>query len=97
LKLDENKSGFIERGELSSAIPSAETDTIDFLISKLDVDGDGKISFQELKTGFHSFLNSLAGDNHLTGMDFSSSSNMDTRCVGYFFYNVRLHFKFLCD
>lgn len=89
---DEDKSGYIEKSELQTAIPNADRQTVDQVLKVLDNDGDGKISLQELEDGLHNILGALAGteqseeNNNNGNTDYigelpSKHSSMDRRWV----------------
>lgn len=49
LDMDKNKDGYVTRGELKLAQRNLSRALLDAIISQADVDGDGKLTFQEVK------------------------------------------------
>lgn len=49
LSMDKNKDGYVTRGELKLAQRNLSRAQLDAIISQADVDGDGKLTFQEVK------------------------------------------------
>jgi len=47
--LDADKSGFIERNELANVLGSHNLELVDYIIGLVDINKDGKISFEEFK------------------------------------------------
>ncbi|XP_067934071.1 ras and EF-hand domain-containing protein homolog [Watersipora subatra] len=81
---DANNSGFIERSELKSIVPGADSATLENLLTELDCDGDGKISFQELADGLHKLTGESLGpsiDSYNNGeeLDKDEDRAMDNR------------------
>ena len=49
MSLDKNKDGFLSRSELKLAHRNLTRAELDAVIGQADVDGDGKLTFEELK------------------------------------------------
>ena len=49
MSLDKNKDGFLSRSELKLAHRNLTRAELDALIGQADVDGDGKLTFEEVK------------------------------------------------
>ena len=49
MSLDKNKDGFLSRSELKLAHRNLTRAELDAVIGQADVDGDGKLTFEEVK------------------------------------------------
>lgn len=49
LAMDKNKDGFVTRSELKLAQRSLTKRELDAIISEVDADGDGKLTFEEVR------------------------------------------------
>ena len=49
MSLDKNKDGFLSRSELKLAHRNLTRAELDAVVGQADVDGDGKLTFEEVK------------------------------------------------
>ena len=49
LAIDKNKDGYVSRGELKLAQRNLSLTQVNAIIDELDVNGDGKLTFDEVK------------------------------------------------
>lgn len=49
LSMDKNKDGFVSKGELKLAQRNVSMAELNALIDEIDTDGDGKLTFEEVK------------------------------------------------
>lgn len=67
-RCDTDKSGYIERGKLQKLLPNMNGEQIDKLMSLLDQEGDGRISFTELANSTQTLklptAGNRSGDSH---------------------------------
>ena len=49
LAIDKNKDGYVSRGELKLAQRNLSLTQVNAIIDELDVNGDGKLTFNEVK------------------------------------------------